>query len=146
MTDLPRRPRWVYTDAAGAVDYSMSEPQLPWTPGSLSMGGSDISGAGIPAAFVIRQEDLLHMTLRFPTGEIADVFRLVRFLQEGVATAVLRLDQDVPAVTDTVWGHSPGLEEEIRPRKGDLLEMWELDITVRRSTAGIFEDDYSAVP
>lgn len=146
MTVLPRRPRWVYTDAVGAVDYSMSEPQRPWTPGSLSHGGHDVSAAGIGAAFVYRTDDLLHQTLRFPTSELGDVMRLLRFLQEHVNTAVLRPDRDVPAEQWTVRGVSPAIGEEIRPRRIDLLEMWEQDLTVRRSTAGVFDGIYMPNP
>lgn len=141
---LPRQPRWVYNDGS-AVDYSMSLPQREWDYGSRGVGGSDVSAAGVPAAYEIRREYLLHLTLRFPVTEWADVDRLVRHLQGGTACN-FRPDQDVPGVAHIVYGVTPAMGDEIRPRRAEEPETFELQITVRRTTAAIFSGSYHALP
>lgn len=137
----PLRPRWVYTDSDGAVDYLMSTPQRPWNFGSLGLGGSDISAAGVPAAFEIRRDHLLHLTLRFPESEWDDVERLVRHLQRA-GSATFYPDQDDTSVAHTVYGDSPKLGEDIEPRRSGFPAILELDISVRRTTDAVFTDPY----
>lgn len=134
------KPRWVYNDGS-SVDYSMTIEQRPWDFGSLGIGGSDTSGAGVPSAFEIRRDYFLHQTLRFPESEWESVERLVRHLQGG-GTAALYPDEDVPGTSHTVYGHRPALGEEIRPRRSDEPSTLELDISVRRTTSVIFVDEY----
>lgn len=135
---MPLRPRWVYDDGT-AVDFVMSLPQRPFTPFSRGLGGSDSSGAGVPAAFEIRRDQLLAMTLRFPEWEWPDVERLLRHLQRaGIGTLYLDVDG---AASHTIYGESPSLEEEIRPRRSDAGTL-EIDIVVRRTTDSVFTDRY----
>lgn len=143
--ELPRQPRWVYTDAGGAVDYSMEVPQREWNYGSLALGGSDVSGAGVPAAFVVRKDYLLHLTLRFFAAEWTSVERLVAHLQEG-GSSQFRPDKDVPAVNHTVYGVSPILGEEIAPTRGAEPSTLDLPISIRRTTSSIFTDNYYHEP
>lgn len=142
---FPLRPRWVYTDALGAVDYTMSLPQRPWDFGSrvpAGAGGMEVSGSGVPAAYEIRREYLLHLTLRFAESEWATVERLLRHLQRaGSATFY----PDATAGDNhTVYGESPAMGEEIRPRRSDEPSTLEIDVTVRRTTEAIFDDEYYA--
>lgn len=138
---LPFQPRWVYNDGE-AVDYSMSISQHPWDPGSRvppEVGGSDVSAAGVPAAFEIRRDYLMHLRLVFPEGEWGDVERLVRHLQRA-GSATFYPDQDKVLPSHTVYGVSPAMGEEIRPRRADELSTMELEITIRRTTEAIFTD------
>lgn len=135
------RPRWVYTDSVGAVDYTMSLEQRPWDPESGSVGGSDETATGIPASFEILRRPLLHLTLRFPESEWASVERLVRHLQRS-GSATMYPDQSVAGTSHAVYGESPKMGEGIRPRRGDEPSTLELDVTVRRTTSGIFTDEY----
>lgn len=139
---MPFRPRWVYNDGS-AVDYLMSLPQRPWGHGSKPFGGSDVSGAGVPESFEIRRDYRLHLTLRFPESEWSDVERLVRHLQRS-GSATFYPDQDVGGTSHTVYGDEPGMDEEIRPRRGEDIGTLELDIVVRRTTEAIFTDEYAA--
>lgn len=139
---LPLRPRFVYTDSVGAVDLTLTLPQRPWDFGSMGVGGSDIAGSGIPASFQIRRDYFLHLTLRFDESEWDDVERLVRHLQRaGSAT----MYPDTTAGTShTVYGHSPAMGEEVRPRRTEEASTLELDVTVRRTTQAILADKYFA--
>lgn len=142
--DLPKQPRWVYTDSVGAVDYSMSMPQRPWDIEEVALGGSDVAGSGIPAAYEIRRDYLMHLTLRFPESERASVTRLVRHLQRG-GSATMYPDQDVVGTSHTVYGHAPAMGEPVRPtRHPEEMSTLELPITVRRTTQAEFTDAFFA--
>ncbi len=138
------RPRWVYTDSVGAVDYTMSLPQRAWNFGKRLFGGSDLSASGVPGAFVIRQDNLLHITIRFPVGEWADVERLVRHGQLG-GSLNFRPDQAEPSTQHQVYIDEPPINVEIRPRRDPQDQRtFELDITLRRTTDSLFTDDYES--
>lgn len=141
MTVPKFRPRWQYNDGS-AVDFQMSLPQLPWDFGSIPIGGSDVSGAGVPESFEIRKENLLHLTLRFTEAEWPSVERLVHHLQ-GSGTADLSPDRDDGAgATHTVYGSSPAMGEEVRPNRSEEPGILELPVTVRRTTDAVFTDQY----
>ncbi len=145
MPVTPLRPRWVYNDGA-AVDYSMLIAQREWRYGSKGEGGSDVSAAGVPSAFVIRRDYLLHLGLRFHAYEWPNVERLVRHLQEG-GTATFYPDRDVSGTSHTVYSVSPKVGEEIEPiPDGQDPEVLELAITIRRTTSTIFTDEYHGRP
>lgn len=142
MSTMPLRPRWVYTDSGGAVDYSMSLPQRPWGYGSLGIGGSDVAGSGIPAAYEIRRDYLMHLTLRFTAAEWDDVARLIEHLQRAGSVSWY---PDATAVdVFTMYGDSPSLGEEIRPRRAEEPSTLEIDLTLRRTTQSIITVDYFA--
>jgi len=141
MTVPVMRPRWQYNDGS-SVDFQMSLPQRPWDFGFRPIGGSDVSGAGVPESFEIRQEHLLHLTLRFTEAEWSSVRRLVHHLQ-GSGTADLSPDRDDGSgATHTVYGDSPAMGEEVRPTRGEDPGTLELEITVRRTTESVFTDEY----
>ena len=134
------RPKWVYNDG-GAVTYTMALPQRPWNYGKRQVGGSDVSGAGVPAAFTIRQENLLYVTIRFPVSEWASVERLVRHGQGG-GTLAFYPDQ-AEGTNHTVYIDEPRMGEIIRPRRNPQDQRTlELDLTLRRTTDTLFTDDY----
>jgi hypothetical protein len=137
MTELAHRPRWVYNDG-GAGDFTMALPMRPHTPGSRGLGGSDVSAAGVPAAFEIRRDPLLHMTLRFYEWEWPDVERVVRHLQRAGSVT---LHDALTGLPLTVYGESPSIADEILPRRADAGTL-ELDITVRRTTAAVIPATY----
>ena len=140
FTGSPLRPRWVYNDGA-PVDYPMSISQRPYDMSSRGFGGSDVSAAGVPAAFEIRRDNLLRLTLRFPEHEWDDVERVVRHLQLA-GSATFYPDQDDTSIAYTVYGESPAMGSEIRPRRSDFPRVLELDVTVRRTTDAIFDDPF----
>ncbi len=145
MPATPLRPRWVYNDGA-AVDYSMLIAQREWSYGSKGEGGGDVSAAGVPSAFVIRRDYLLHHGLRFHAYEWPSVERLVRHLQEG-GTATFYPDRSFAGTSHTVYGVEPKVGEEMRPtRDGQDPEVLELALTIRRTTSAIFTDEYHGPP
>ena len=135
------RPRWVYNDG-GAVDFTMALPQRTWDFGKRQVGGSDVSAAGVPAAFTIRQENLLFIRIRFPISEWDDVERFVRHGQGG---GTLTFYPNATGTNHTVYIDEPRMGETIRPRRDSSDQRtFELDLTLRRTTDSLFTDDYEA--
>ncbi len=135
------RPRWVYNDGA-AVDFTMALPQRTWDFGKRRVGGSDVSGAGVPAAFVIREENLLFITIRFPVSEWDNVERFVRHGQGG---GTLIFYPDASGTNHTVYIDEPRIDEVIQPKRDSKDQRTlELDITLRRTTDLLFTDDYES--
>lgn len=56
---LPWRPRL----SAGGVTWTAELPMDLWGVGDQVVGGSDVSADGTPAAFVVREQELLRLTL-----------------------------------------------------------------------------------
>lgn len=137
------RPRWVYTDSVGAVDFTMSLPQRIWDFGKRQFGGSDIAASGVPAAYAIRQDNLLFITLRFPLSEWDDVERLVRYGQ-GAGTLTFYPDQS-SGTNHSTYLDQPAMGELIRPRRDPMDQRtFELELTLRRVTDSLFADNYEA--
>lgn len=141
MDDLPKRLRVVYNDGS-AVDKTFDIPQRPWDPSEVGVGGSDVAGSGIPAAYEIRRDYLLTLNLRFRESERADVMRFLRHLQRG-GSATVYPDQAVAGTSHAVYGHAPKLDEEVRPtRDASDPSILELPVTVRRTTQAEFTDAF----
>lgn len=139
-----KRPRWVYDDGV-AVDFTMELPQRAWDFESRGEGGQDVSAAGIPVAYEIRRDQVLHLSLRFREEEWPDVERLVRHLQRD-GSATFYPDQADAGTSHAVYGEAPAIGEEIRPRRGSEPSTLELDMSVRRTTSVVFEDGYFLEP
>jgi hypothetical protein len=133
MDDLARRPRWTYTDSISPVDYHARLPQRVWTAGVSTVGGTDVSGAGVPAAFLIRRDHPWRLTLRFWESEWPSVERLVAHLQSG-GSATFYPDR-LSAESHTVYGVSPAMGEDVSPRISDEPAVRELDIVIRPTTS-----------
>lgn len=136
------RPKWIYNDG-GAVTFTMALSQRPWDFGKRQFGGSDVSAAGVPAAFAIRQENLLFVTIRFPVSEWASVERLVRHGQGGGTVAFYPDESE--GTNHTVYIDEPRMGEPILPRRDPRDQRtFELDLTLRRTTDVLFTDDYES--
>src|SRR5687767_10130872 len=71
---MDRRPLFLY-GVASEWEATISSPS--WLPGDRSEGGSDISSAGIPAAYIVRRDDLAFVRLWFHESEWVAVKALV---------------------------------------------------------------------
>ncbi len=135
------RPRFVYNDGS-AVDYTMSLPQRPFNYESNAFGGSDVSGAGVPAVFVIRRDYRVRMVVRFPLGEWDDVERLVRHGQGG--GSITWYPDQSSGTNHAVYLDEPTIERGIRPWRSADQRTFELELTLRRTTSTLFTDDYDS--
>lgn len=136
---LQLRPRWVYDDGE-PVTLELRLPQRPWLPGTGTVGGSDVSAAGVPSAFLIRRDHTWSLTLRFFESEWPSIERLVAHLQGGSsATWYPDAGQDE---TRTVYGVTPAMGDPVTPRRGDDPGTLELDLVIRRTTTAVVRDRF----
>jgi hypothetical protein len=115
-------------------DWTTSLPPRAWTPINETVGGFRISSAGIPAAYNVRTDAMVELTLRFTEDEWEDVLALVAFGQTAQAfywyPDSTLTDPDYDAAQ--VYLQSPGPGERFAPaRDGQYPRMFELTITLR---------------
>lgn len=110
----------------------LSLPCRPWTPVSRGVGGSETSAAGIPAAYEVRRDRLLRVTLRFFEWEWQQVEAWLEWAQRTARTSRVRLDRDRPETEYTVYIEAPAMGAEIAPRRSAEFEAaMEIDVELR---------------
>src|SRR5690606_21490902 len=103
-----------------------------WTPVSRGVGGSETSAAGIPAAYEVRRDRLLRVTLRAFEWEWQQVEAWLAWAQRTARTSRVRLDRDRPETEYTVYVAGPAMGAEIAPRRSAEFEAaMEIDVELR---------------
>jgi hypothetical protein len=136
---MKKRPRFVFNDGT-AADITLTYAQRPWRPGSRGVGGSDVSAAGVPEAFEVRRDERLKLRLRFTEAEWTNVRRMIVHGQNA-GTITFYPDADL-GTNHTVYLDEPKMGEEIDPQPTDTHGIYEIAITIRRTTEVAFTDQY----
>jgi hypothetical protein len=84
-------------------------PALPYTTGTLSVGGGEESAAGIPSVYVVRWAPLLRTTLRLTEAEFLSLDTFWRATQAVAWT--FRTDLAVAGSEVTVYWHEPHIRD-----------------------------------
>jgi hypothetical protein len=133
---LPWRPRIVY--GTTSVELVLDWPQRHWTPALAHEGGGNKSAIGIRERFLIRDEDLWEVRLRFTEEEQPEVFDFLRWARSDSGGFQWYPDRDGTTVY-SVDLERPSEREEIRPeRDPEYPGMWEITLVLRRLDAGGF--------
>jgi hypothetical protein len=107
-------------------------PMRPQQPVSRGIGGSEKSAAGVVAAYEVRRERLLRVTLRFYEWEQQQVEAWLEWAQANGQTFTVLLDQNDPATAVTCYLEAPAMGDDIAPRRSaEFLEAMELDVELR---------------
>jgi hypothetical protein len=123
---LPRRPRFVW--ATG--DLTMTWPCRAWIPEDSTVGSRDVSASGIPAAYIVRRDDLLNLTQRVTEDEWSDFRAFIAAVQDGQAFQWYP-DAEEAEFFD-VYLESPAAGDKWRPsRDGEYPRMFEATIQLR---------------
>lgn len=129
---LIRRPRFVY-GASG--DLTLTWPALAWTPGLASVGSRNVAASGVPAAFIVREDNLIDLTLRLEEWEWPLLLDVVRF---GLTSQSFRWYPDATNVDDEyddsfeVYLEVPAPGERFAPaRDGRFARHFHASITLR---------------
>ena len=110
----------------------LSLPCRPWVPVSRGIGGSEKSAAGVVAAYEVRRERLLRVTLRFYEWEQQQVEAWLEWAQATGQTFTVLLDQDDPSTAVTCYLEAPAMGDEIAPvRSAEFPEAMELTVELR---------------
>lgn len=77
----PWRPRFVFGTGGDVVDWAGRWPMRPWDRRTATVGGSRTAAGGMPAAYVVRRDRNLMLTLRVDESEIDTLEDLVQWGQ-----------------------------------------------------------------
>lgn len=117
--------------AFGGQTLATRLPVRAWTPTDRTIGGARIAASGAPAAYVVRRDSMLALTIRCYEDEWAAVAELVAWGQsaEPITWAP---DADDPGTTVEVYLDSPLAGETFSPeRDGNFPRVFELAIVLR---------------
>ena len=107
-------------------------PMRPAQPVSRGIGGSERSAAGVVAAYEVRRDRLLRLTLRFLESEQQQVEAWLEWAQATGRTFTVLLDQDDPSTAVTCYLEAPAMGDEIAPvRSAEFPEAMELTVELR---------------
>ncbi|HLS34552.1 MAG TPA: hypothetical protein VK039_13270 [Brevibacterium sp.] len=124
---MPWRPEIEY----GHTILRLSLPCRPWIATSRGIGGSEMSAAGVPAAYQVRRDQLMRLTLRYYEWEWGQLDRWIEYAQLG-GVSVLRTDQGRPEVAYPVYLDAPAMGETAEPRRSpEFPAAMEIDVEVR---------------
>lgn len=131
---MERRSRFEYGTAQA---FECTVTTRPWAPADNTVGGSRISAAGIPAAYVVRRDGLLDLTLRFWESEWTDLLNLVAWGQAANTLTWFPEATDLGTSWD-VYLDSPAPGSRFGPsRDGDFPRVMELTVTLRGAGTGV---------
>lgn len=143
-TYLPLRSRFVYGASGSEIDWETSLSVRPWDRRVDSVGGQRISGAGIPASYIVRKDHILTFTIRFYESEWEEVEALVDWGQQSELMEWFP-DALEESVSFDVWLHNPMAGEPLEPtRVPDFPGMMEVTISIRSSDASAWVIQYYA--
>jgi len=110
----------------------LSLPCRPWVPISRGVGGSEVSAAGVPAAYEIRRDRIQRITLRVYEDEWEQVEQWLEWAQRTALPFRWRFDQDDPSTAVTCYLEAPAMGDPIEPqRSADFGSVLEITIDLR---------------
>jgi hypothetical protein len=124
--------RSIFVHGATQLELTVSSPS--WLPGDETIGGSDLSSAGVPASYEVLRMGLLFLTLRFWEYEWEGVLAMLTYGQRsGIITWFP--DADEPTSFE-VYLETPKMGERITPtRDANFPRVMEYSITLRNADA-----------
>jgi len=104
-------------------------PMRAWTYGVEQVGGHDVSAAGLPASFVVRDQETLTLELRVYEWEWEDC---LDFLRAGMRGEEIEFTPDEDADSIEVFFVSPVFGEEPDvDRDGEYPRVLNVTVTIR---------------
>jgi hypothetical protein len=122
---------WLSRFAVLDVDVTLATPFRPHIPDSPSVGGSRDSAAGVMAAYVVREDEIVRITYRLYEEEYV-LLRSV--LRHGRKAEIITFwpDEADEDQSFQVWLHSPRAGQPFGTERGDPNHMYEITIELRR--------------
>lgn len=128
MSTFVLTPKFVY--GATPTTLALTIAQRPWSPSSQAVGGAEL-GAPTPAAYVVRRDELLDVTLRFHESEWAAVRAWLVWAQALPNTFDYFPDLYLSAF-HTCYLVSPVMGEPIRPVREETFGVYEIGLQFRK--------------
>lgn len=118
-------------------------PVRPWGRDVGGVGGAQRSATGVLAAYTVRRDQLLVLTLRFFEHEWSEIQGIISWGQSGESFFWYPDPTISPAVFYTVDLESPRAGEKYSPvRSSDYLRAHEITITLRRTDGQAWDLEY----
>jgi hypothetical protein len=125
---------WVeYGPEGDTLTYTSRHPMEPWEAELGGEGGDDIAASGIPEAYQIRADEIVHLTLRFEEDEWPEVREWLRWSRNSGQPFQFRLMADEAGTEYEVYLHSPRWSEgNVRPtRDAQFPGLYRIDVSLR---------------
>jgi len=138
FTGLGRRPRFDF----GSGSFTADLPVPPWVPSESTVGGRARAGSGVAAAYQVRRDALLTLTVRLYEWEWPAWLDVLAYGQTGQA---LTWYPDHEAVTESVsvYLESPSLgDTHVAGRDAGFPRVMESTITLRAVNANPVWPEY----
>lgn len=121
------------------ITLELTQPQKLWTPSIQSIGGSNVSDAGVPETFIIRRDQLVNVEVRFTEAEWDAVADWLEWAQEGVAFYYWFNGTDI-TTRYSVYLQSPNLGDgEIQPTRDTYRGVFSVRLVLRSATGTRFD-------
>ncbi len=130
-------PKFIYPSGGGTT-LTIDTPQGYWEPESSGIGGSDTSAAGVPEAYEIRRDELLHIQLRFTETEWPDVRDFIVWAQTNAATFDYYPDQ-ASGTNYECYLEVPKIDQGFKPSRFSDPAYYQLDIIIRKADGTVFD-------
>lgn len=135
---LPNTPKVVY--GSGPTTLLFSIPQRPWEPVVSTVGGTEWSGAGVPATFRISARDVLKLRLRFMESEWPAVRAWILAVQMGGAYQWFNDQNDLTSLA--MYHDAPAVGQDFGPSRGEFPGEYALEVTARSTTDAAVDARY----
>jgi hypothetical protein len=147
-TDVPFRSRFVYGIGAGVVDWSTTLPTRAWDRRRPTVGGSRTAAGGVPAAYVVREDHVLAVTLRVFESEWSDLIGMIQWGQFAESFVWYPdASLSVIATSFSVWLENPMAGSDVVPvRSSEYPRVLEQTIELRSVSALPWTLEYYAEP
>ena len=143
---FPWRSRFVYGTGGDVVDWETRLPARPWVRSTSTVGGSRTAASGTPAAYVVRRDFNLRLTLRLYETELEELAALIAWGQ-AAESFLWCPDANEPATNFLVYLEAPLAGESWEEtRLGEYQRVVEVSIVLRLTIGGPWPLDYFANP
>lgn len=137
-----RRSRFVYGIGGDVVDWTTLLPARPWNWQTATIGGSRTAASGTPAAYVVRRDHNLTLTLRLYQSELDDLAALVEWGQASEAFTWYP-DAEDTATSYAVYLEMPLAGDSWEPRRmAEYEKVFEVDLMFRAVVGDFFDSAY----
>lgn len=115
-------------------EFALTKPMFPWEHRRAGIGGSAVAASGVPAAYVIRRDRIVDLTLRVMEGELDALSSILEGIRDSGDPFVFAFDRDDEATEFTVYLVSPAWPDEIESERDDQYrELFTVPISIRRA-------------
>lgn len=128
--------------ASGSNTATLTIAQRPWVPGVVVMGGADTSWAGVPEAWVDREDRTLALRISCYESEWPALRAVLVYAQRNAAAITWWPDAAVPGTSYSVYLVTPAIGDVLQPERGDHAGTYEISITVRSVDGTAIEPAY----